>query len=196
MITTPEKYQDQLWTIQNENPPSLVHLPFAKKIYKVDNTTRTIEAPKSLSVSKDHKAENIYFCVDRFFDYVDLSKMTCIIQYQTSDGSTGIYPVPYYDIQSYKDEDKMLVPWLVNGNATMCKGKITFTIRFYKLDQENTKFIYNLNYLPATSTVLDGMDVQADDLSGKYDIGPTAYDELVDLVSRLSRQDVYWLEIK
>lgn len=193
MTTTPKEYQDQLWSIQNDNPPKIAHLPFAKEVYDLDVKSRTIQAPDYISVLKDHKAKNIYFRVDRFVDYIDLSQMVCIIQYTTTEGSTGIYPVPYYDIYTYRNENKMLIPWLPEVNATVETGKIEFTIRFYKINDNNNKFLYQLSFLPTTTKILNGMDVQADDLTGKYDINPTAYDTLLARLSELSRQDVFWI---
>jgi hypothetical protein len=65
----------------------------------VDLATRTIDTPKFLSVVKDHNSSTIYFRVKRFHHFIDLSKMTCIIQYTTlRDNKTNIYAVPFYDI--------------------------------------------------------------------------------------------------
>jgi hypothetical protein len=63
------------------NAPSNVFLPYAHNIYDIDLNTRTIRGPSVLSVQRDHKSEIIYFKVDRYFDYMDLSNTVCIIEY-------------------------------------------------------------------------------------------------------------------
>ena len=67
-------FKSQLYLIQSQNPPSLVLFPETKTIYDIDLDSRTITGPEILSVSRDHKAETVYFRIDRFRDYMDLSK--------------------------------------------------------------------------------------------------------------------------
>ena len=83
MATVSEKeYLEQLHQIQSQNPPSIALLSNAEVIYDVDLSTRKIDSPKFLSVARDHKSETIYFRVDRFFDYMDLTNTICVVQYQ------------------------------------------------------------------------------------------------------------------
>ena len=192
MVLTPDEYNDELWLIQKNNPPKISVLPFAEKIYDVDVKNRTINAPEFLSVQKDHRAESIYFKMDRYNDYVDLVNMTCIIQYKTKNGD-GIYVVPYYDIASYPG--KLLIPWLIDGRATAVSGDVTYSIRFYKMDDAATKFVYNLNFLPATSKVKYGMDVISDNLPD-YEVPAPLYQDLVAKYQEMVRQDMYWIEMK
>lgn len=198
MITTPEQYKEQLWLIQNENFPKKVILPHAEKIYNIDYKTRIVESPEFLSVLKDHKSENIYFSIKRYVDYIDLAETACIIQYEISDGSTGIYPVPFYDLISLneKGNERILFPWLIDGQATAISGPVKYAIRFYRLDRNGDHFVYSFNTLESTSKVLYGMDVQSEDLEGKFDVAPSAYDDLVARVSALAQQDMYWIQMK
>jgi hypothetical protein len=46
-----------------------------------------------LSVEKDHRAETIYFRVNRFHDVNDLGKIACVIEYINAVGESRIYPV-------------------------------------------------------------------------------------------------------
>jgi hypothetical protein len=87
---------------------------------------------------------------------MDLCNTTCVIEYINAEQKARIYPVPFYDISSYPG--KMLIPWNVGAGATVKKGTIQYSIKFYKLDPLGTKFEYNFNLLPATSEVLHGMD--------------------------------------
>lgn len=195
MATVSEKeYLSQLHQIQCENPPSIALLPTAETIYDIDLSTRRISSPKFLSVSKDHKSETIYFRVDRFFDYMDLSNTTCVIQYYTSDGKPRVYQVPFYDVYTESDKDKMLIPWCIDGAATAKSGKIQYSFRFFLTDYVDGqyKLIYNLNTLPATSQVLVGMDVIGHH-SQEFDIPADSFHVLMDEVNKLKQRDgVFW----
>ena len=66
MITTPRDYYNLYHRIQSENAPSLaILLPTDEKIYNVDLNSRVVEAPEYLGVERDHRAEVIYFKVNR-----------------------------------------------------------------------------------------------------------------------------------
>ena len=68
MVTTAQEYYSKLNLILNENPPTYAVLPTAENIYNIDINTRVIDAPNFLSIEKDHKAETIFFIVDRYAD--------------------------------------------------------------------------------------------------------------------------------
>lgn len=182
MITTPEEYMEYLWGIevtnaagQAENPynnrPILsIILPSDERIFDVDLSTRTISVPTFLSVAKDHRAETVYFLVDRYYEYKDLAQTSCTVEFINAAGEGGFYPVPFYDISSYPnyiDENdiahqaKMLVPWCIEGDVTKVAGNVQFVLRFYQLDDANDKFIYNIRTQVATGVVLNGMDESA-----------------------------------
>ena len=79
-------------------------LYYDEPIYDIDLNSRTIDAPEFLQFGDigPDGTKTIYFCVDRFFDNVDLSTMFCVIQYQNANSNIAqggyIYPVPYFDI--------------------------------------------------------------------------------------------------
>ena len=179
MITTPEEYAKYLWGIEatdnegnpinpyNNKPLLSVILPSDEKTFDVDLNARAISVPTFLSVAKDHRAETIYFLVDRYYDYKDLSEVSCMIEFINAAGEGGYYPVPFVDITSYPrffdDDDvehqaKMLIPWCIEGDVTKVDGPVQFAIRFYQLDDANEKFVYNLRTQVATGQVLTGMD--------------------------------------
>lgn len=195
-----DKQIDALYQIQQdrqaiaEKRDNLAKLPYAKKYYDVDLDKRTIETPEFLSVEKDHRAENVYFKLDRYFDYVDLSTLTCVIQYVNAKNETGIYVVPYYDIFTFNNEYKMVIPWCLDGRASAATGNVVFAIRFYKIDPETKKLIYNMNTIPSTSRIMYGLDVQDPDMGNDYDLTDSAYDYLMKLIQELSQRDIHWVE--
>lgn len=187
-IITEQEYLSQLYIIQSDNPPSQVLFPQTKTIYDINLYTREITAPTFLAVEKDHEAETIYFRVDRYHDIIDLSLLTGVIQYTTPDKKTHYSAIPYYDVITEFDDNKMIIPWTIDGNVTKFKGDITFTLRFFKverlerqqseeIDDEAAQnapaeivynLLYNLTTLPATSKVLQGMEV--DELNKEFAI--------------------------
>jgi hypothetical protein len=95
---------------------------------------------------------------------MDLTNTVGLIQYinhnyrdENGNKDKGhLYVIPYFDAITMKNENKIILPWCIEGYATAAAGPVTFSFRFYKMDQ-NHEFIYNLNTKPETSTVLYGM---------------------------------------
>lgn len=187
-----------LYQIQQENPVQLGVMGFAKEFFDIDAKSRLISSPKFLSVAKDHKAENVYFRINRYVDYMDLATTTCIIQYRNEAG-TGIFAVPFYDIRTGKapsgsaEPDKLIFPWCIDGKATAVSGPIEYAIRFYRIDERDKKLIYNFNTVPVNSQILYGMDVQSEDLTGQYTITNNAFDLFTQEIADLKKKDIYWI---
>ena len=198
MITTPKEYMEKLWLAQTENFPRKAILPYAEKIYEIDLKTRKIDSPKFLSVLKDHSAESVYFSVPRYVDYMDLAETACVIQYKRADGKVGMYHVPYYDITSQNDpgRERLIFPWLLSGYVTEISGNIEYSIKFFRINEAGTKYLYNLNTLPATSAILYGLDVQSEDFGNELLITPSAHEDLLDKISQLQNRDIYWISMK
>lgn len=178
---------NQLYDIQARHAPSNVYLPFAHNIYEVDLNTRKIDGPAYLSVRRDHKAEVIYFKLDRYFDYMDLSNTVCIIQYLIPDENIPrIYIVPFFDTSTYFKDNKILIPWVVGGAVTSKAGKIEYSIRFYKIQRENDndiKLVYNLSTLPTTSEILYSLEGDGEIMDVAYDVEiATHWQDLIDQV--------------
>ncbi len=187
-----QDYLSHLHMIQSQNPPSLVLFPETKRIYDIDLDARLIESPEFLSVSHDHEAETIYFRVDRYYSYMDLSNTVCVIQYVTPDGRAHVYAVPFYDVTTERLNKKMIFPWCIDGNVTQLKGTVKYSIRFYRVEEENEEFklLYNLSTQVADGKVLHGMQVS--ELSQDFDISAEGYDYLLSLIQNINRDGVYW----
>lgn len=186
---------EYLYTIQSQYSPCVVELPgAAKKTYNVNLSERHIDAPKTISVSSDHKSEVIYFVMDRYYDYMDLANTSCMIQYVAPDKSPYVYIVPYYDIYTYRGLNKLIIPWNVDGAATQKDGKLTFSIRFFKIEydeDDKPQLVYNLNTLAAETEVLKGLNV--DPLNKEeVDFGTDAYEIIMHELSVLNRKGTYW----
>lgn len=164
MITTSKEYFANLHILQNVDAPTYALLPSSEKTYNIDLNSRTVEAPKFLGLEKDQSSQTIYFKVDRYADYMDLAQTCCVIQCNNAHNETKYYPVPFYDIYKFAGEKKIVFPWCLDINITEFAGPIQFSIRFFKvgsvLNQLNESvpvLTYNLNTLPAKSTILAGI---------------------------------------
>lgn len=187
-----QDFLSQLYLIQSQNPPSLVLFPETKRIYDVDLDTRKITGPEVLSVSRDHKSETVYFRVDRFYNYMDLSNTTCIIEYVTPDKKVHVYPVPFYDVLTEKANQKMIFPWCIDGAATSLSGIVSYSIQFFMIQEYagEYRYLYNLGTGVTQGEVLYGMEVS--ELSNDFDISSDAYHQLLELINNINREGVYW----
>ena len=165
MITEPSEFRQRLQEIQNSVKITFAHLPSNEPRFIIDANSREINIPfefSFLGVIGDHKAETIYFEIDRYFDDEDLSTHTCVIQFvnknpKTLECNEGLYPVTTMDINSI--DGKIIFGWNIMNDATQIAGDIHFSIRFYSIDSNN-KFTYNFNTLTANSIILDTLDVR------------------------------------
>lgn len=166
MITTAEEYKQALLDIQQGTTVVHTTLPATEPRFHVDLDTRTITIPdefKFLATKKETKAETIYFVCDRYFDDIDLSTKTCVVQWINTDGSTtnrGLYPVTELDIDSV--DGKIIFGWQIQSESTQIPGKIEFAITFYKIGEDElgeNVFKYNLTTLAISSLILDTLDV-------------------------------------
>lgn len=196
MITSPNEYEQNLFKIQDKNPPSIaVLVPSTEQIFEINLNKRSVETPEFLSVQTDHTAETIYFKVNRYYDHVDLANTICIVQYINAEGDGFVYPVPYFDVTTFPG--MILFPWVIGGNATKAAGTISYSIRFYRINDSGNSFTYNLSTLPVESKILYGMDI-SDAESIIY--SDDALTKLLEAVQKVQDQldrkelDIYWIE--
>lgn len=202
MITTGLEFQNHLYLIQSNNfPTKAILIPKEEQIYHIDLNARMIDAPEFLSTERDHLAETVYFRCARYFDNMDLANTVCVIQYvnknaTNADGAPDmghIYPVPFYDVITFEDE--IVFPWVIEGPATEAAGPVEFAIRFYLLDEANTRFIYSLNTQVAKSKVLYGMNISSEEDNENF-VFPTDYEILIQEIKRMKdAQNLTWLVV-
>lgn len=147
------------------NSQTIVTLvPSDAEIINVDLNTRTIDLKSSaysnaLSVAHDHYAETLYFRVPRYFDGVDLSRMSCVIEYTNAENKSRISPILVQDILS--EPGSIIIGWCIHGDATAKAGIIKFAMRFYSIDLDTYKFVYSLRTQQASGRILYGVDENA-----------------------------------
>ena len=198
MVTTALEYYSKLNLVLNENPPTYAILPSAENIYNIDLNTRVVDAPTFLGIEKDHKSETIYFIVDRYSDYIDLATTSCLIQYVNAKKESRVYMVPFYDIYTYAQEGKMLIPWCLDATVAAYAGPVEFSIQFYKVGEiidsngiAEKILTYSLNTLPASSKVLEGMEIKQ--LDSKYLLTADQFKILQEQIDKINiMQDINW----
>lgn len=229
MVTNPADYAKLLWKIQDQNPPTTaLLLPKSEQLIEVDLNTRLISSPEFLSVATDHRAETVFFVLDRFHDNVDLSEMNCVIEFVSADSSnrnqkSGLFVVPFIDKETFSRNDRIIVPWLIEGLATSQAGIITYSLKFFQVSPyDNSKLSYALNTQPARSKILEGNNFDGTAVQSDVEkmMGSTL-DELIDskelvnfsnmanniqwayeyLVAKMNeiqkdeRWDIYWIDV-
>lgn len=198
MITNAQDYEEALWELQSSAPTRrAILLPKDEKIYDIDLNTRKISVPKFLSVAKDHEAETIYFKFDRYYDYIDLTTKACVIQYTNANGDSFIYPVPYYDTQTFADTNQVLIPWCIQGKATEKAGIVKFAVKWYSVN-ENKKISYSFNTLRAEAEVLAGQNPNQMDWSNdQIDLSSELAELIQDLESAYNNNTftLYWYDV-
>lgn len=203
MVTNMQEYYDLLYRIQDQNKPSLaVLIPSDETIYDVDLATRTINGPAFLGVEADHRSEVIYFKVDRYYDHMDLINTVCLIQYQNAKKESGLYVVPFYDADTFIDEDKLLIPWCISGQVAAAAGKVKYSIRFYSIDDSKSELTYNLSTIETTTDIKESLVVDINlDKEGENDRVQrlldtkeyTVTEQILARIDQINKQnDIFW----
>lgn len=192
MVTTAQDYFSNLVRALHDGPPAYALLPSPDNIYNIDISSRTIEAPKFVGVTRDHKAESIYFIVDRYADYMDLATTSCLIHYINANGDSRIYHVPFYDIYKYARENKMIFPWVIDAQVAAVAGPIQFSVQFYKIGEmiddkgiANKVISYSLNTLPAKSEVKQSLEVDKDGQDSDYLLSADQFSQIEAEIDRI-----------
>lgn len=205
MITGSEEYLKFLKNVQDGyNPPDLkIRIPQGEPIYEIDLNTRKINAPAFLSVESDHSAEIIFFSIDRYYDSVDLANMVGMIQFRDAKNHEYYYVIPYYDVVS--QDQKIIFPWCIQGQATKYGGTVNFSVKFFKIAPTSTDeqpyLLYEINTLVAHSKVLIGWanihganhDYNAIEQQ-KLTIDPS-YAQAMQLYIDAQNAGIYWVDV-
>lgn len=161
MITSVNEFKQRLQEIQQNSTAVFTTLPSNEPRIIIDANSREISIPVEfdfLAVKTDHKAETIYFEIDRYFDDEDLSEHTCVIQW-SNQRDEGVSPCTALDIETF--EGKILFGWEITSDCTKVAGPIEFSVRFYTFD-ELGNFAYNFNTLSAESKILDTLNTNGE----------------------------------
>lgn len=94
------------------------------------NDDRTITVPKELrkiAVQFDHDVETVTFDCPRYWDGIDMSKMTIYVHYMRSDMARGKFLAKNVVVDE-TDDTIMHFDWLLSQNVTLVKGRLIFLV--------------------------------------------------------------------
>ena len=195
MITSSEEYMRRLDDIQNQaGMNELVMLPGSEARFIIDANERTILVPDEftfLGVLNDHKAETVYFEIDRYFDQADLSTKTCIVQFEAMgemNGSeyelaSGFYPVTKMDVTTA--DGKIIFGWEIQNDVTAHAANVYFSIRFYetKSVDDTIVFAYNFNTLASMLPVKNTLNT----MNASDAVSPTETEALTEKFTSMAK---------
>lgn len=166
----------------------------------VDLSKREVKLPSSyyadfLDVQNDHLAAEIWFRMDRYFDDVDLSKTTCVIEYINAANEGRICPVLSIDTETFNGQ--LCVCWQVGREATKAAGKIKFVIHFYNVEEEDGVFSYSysLSTRPCEATILKSLDKTVS-LDKAYDYPADVMNEIYGRLAAIEQKAVLWQDLE
>ena len=191
MITDVNEFKQRLQEIQQNSTAVFKTLPSNEPRMIIDANSREISIPVEfdfLAVKTDHKAETIYFEIDRYFDDEDLSKHTCVVQW-VNKIDEGISPCTALDIDTF--DGKIIFGWEITNDCTKVDGPIEFSVRFYTFDELGS-FAYNFNTLPAESKILDTLNSNGE----REPERPSSFQVWVDKLYFLEQNCVKYDELK
>lgn len=135
-----------------------LRLPLDEPLFEIDANSRRITIPtdfasNGLSVQGDHLAETIFFSIDRYFDYMDLSN--CKIRINWKMGNTVGQSVNFVESTDI-EPGKIIFGWPVAKDLTGKSGSLSFAVEFYQEDASGeTK--YSLNTLISNINIKEGL---------------------------------------
>lgn len=145
--------QEQVYDLDYNHPPR-------EDIWDIDSNTRRVYIPPQfrwiVAVQGDHYSEILTFRIDRYFDGVDLSQKTCIVQFLNAGGKAGTYQIQKMDTTT--EPGKIIFQWAVDNVATQFSGELRFIIRFYSTNGKGL-YDFTFNTVPRIVLVHEGLDV-------------------------------------
>ena len=136
-----------------------LRLPLDEPLFEIDANSRKITIPNEfrsngLSVQNDHLAETVFFSIDRYFDYMDLSNTDITINWKMG---SEIGKTQNFIMSTEIVPGKIIFGWPVNNTVTKKSGPLTFAVEFCKKDENTGAILYDFNTLAASITIKDGL---------------------------------------
>ncbi len=147
--------------------PKFLRLPLDEPLFDIDANSRKITVPaefksNGVSVQRDHLAEVIFFRIERYFDYTDLSTCDIVINWKmgAKEGKTTRF-IKFEKVFTIDETQSSYVVfgWPINDIVTEKSGTLSFAVEFFKTEGtgDSKEVIYRFNTLPATINVKDGL---------------------------------------
>ena len=144
-------------------------MPLDEPLFQIDANKRSISVPadfakNGVGVKGDHRAEVLYFVIDRYFDARDLYDGTdyIIINWQFR----GVNDSRNKELETHTSialaPDDTYVPgsivfgWVIDNDMTPSKGTLSFSVAFVSKNADNT-YSYALNTTIASVPINDSL---------------------------------------
>lgn len=115
------------------------------------------ESLKRIAVQFDHNVETVTFDCIRYWDGIDLSKMSIFIVYLRPDGQHGKFLAT--DITVDKSDSNIIhFNWTISRNVTEVNGKVTFIVCAKQLDSDGNEEYHWNSEANSDMTVSQGME--------------------------------------
>ena len=110
-----------------------LRLPLDEPLFEINANSRKISIPSDfaangLSVQGDHLAETVYFCIDRYFDYMDLNNCKIRINWKMGD---AFGQSVNFSKSLDAEPGKIIFGWPVAKEMTGKSGSLSFAVEFY-----------------------------------------------------------------
>lgn len=169
---------DQVYTV----------LPMDEPTFDIDADSRVITVPpefkkNGISVQGDQVAEILYFTIDRYFDTTDLydDEIHIVIQWEAAangkNSDKGVSLAVLKDVTKFRDQGKMLIGWAINNKITETAGTIKFSVRFYRV--QNDELTFSLSTLTQTAVINPGLNYDIDTVNNMFTDVETCDDALM-----------------
>lgn len=166
-ITSLEEYFSYIEELNALNKTYTV-LPLDEDVFEINANTREITVPESfakngISVQGDEVSEIVYFKINRYFDSIDLNTRDIYIQWTNANGQDGVSVPNVIDIES--EPNYIIFGWPLSSAITNVAGTISFSVRFYSIDDTTGKISYSLATLTQTAVIKSSLDFDLENLA-------------------------------
>lgn len=154
-------------SLQLVNPETEPHI--------VIGDDRFISVPKELqriAVQYDHDVETVTFDCPRYWDGLDMSKMSIYINYMRKDRYVACYKATDITVDD-ADSSIMHFNWTISRNVTEVKGELKFLVCIKKGDAEGYEVNHWNSELNAEMYISEGLEVE-----------PSIFDPYPDIIAQ------------
>lgn len=162
-------------SLQSANPETEPHI--------VIGDDRFISVPvelRRIAVQYDHDVETVTFDCPRYWDDLDMSKLSIYINYMRKDREVGLYKATDISIDAANDKI-MHFNWTISHNVTEAVGSLKFLICIKKSDADGNEVNHWNSELNTEMYISEGLEVE----SGIFDPYPDIIAQWEDEVQRV-----------
>ena len=145
---------DEDISLQLVNPETEPHI--------VIGEDRIVSVPKELqriAVQYDHDVETVTFDCPRYWDDLDMSKMSIYINYMRKDRYVACYKATDITVDA-ADSNIMHFNWTVSRNVSEAKGELKFLVCIKKGDEDGNEVNHWNSELNAEMYISEGLEVE------------------------------------